>query len=122
MAKNITYSQIEEMLYFSLKESIEFAKTSNEDYGVAEGGVEEKLVKAYKILPLLASRVHRPVFWYLSDSKIIVFDGCNKFILDKTKNISDDDLKAAASLLMKQYYDKDEYLKKNFEKEGYEIQ
>jgi hypothetical protein len=123
MAKKITYSQIEEMLYFSLKESIEFAKTSKENYGVSKGGVEDKLMKTYPISKSLAASVHRPVFWHLSNEKLIVFDGCDKFFLsDEAKNLNNEDLKAAAKLVMKKYYDEHKYLKANFENEGYEIQ
>ena len=122
MVKNITYSQIEEMIYFSLKESIEFAKTSKENYGVSKEGVEDKLTKKYSISKALAASVHRPVFWYLSDKKLINFDGCSKFFLsDAAKNLNDDDLKAAAKLVMKKYYDNYEYLKSNFKNEGYVI-
>jgi hypothetical protein len=123
MAPKVTYSQIEEMLYFSLKESIEFTRNSDKDYGISEGGVEGKLMKKYSISKLLASRVHRPVFWHLSDKKLIIFDGCGKWSLaDSAKNLNDNDLKAAAKLVMKKYYDDYEYLKANFKNEGYEIQ
>jgi len=89
-SKAITCSQIEEMIYFSIKESIEFAKTSMEDFELA---VESKLKEKYGLLDHLAITIVRPVFWYLStDNKLIPNNGNGMWkITEEAKSLADKD-------------------------------
>jgi hypothetical protein len=106
------------MIYFSLKESIEFAKTSKEDYGLA---VEQKLQKEYGISINLAAVVQRPIIWCLSvENKLILNNGCGRWaITEKAEKFEDKDFKEIAEKILKDYRI---YLKSNFENEGYKFQ
>jgi hypothetical protein len=122
MAK-ITDSELEELLYFALKESIEFAKTSDKDYTLA---TEKKLQKTYEekynFSAMLASRIQRPVTWHLSKHEYIPFDGCSKWhIAEKAKNLTEQDLKDMTKTILESN-DTKCYLKSNFKLEGYDVQ
>jgi hypothetical protein len=103
-----TDSKIEEIVYFALKESIEFAKKSQGEFSLP---IEKKIIEKYKLPDKLASIVERPVFWYLSDKKIVPSELGKWLISDGGKSLKDGDLKAMAKLVFKEY---GEYLKSNF--------
>lgn len=116
--KAITDSQIEEMIYFSLKESVEFAKTNEGDFELA---VEGKLKKKYAVSDRLAAAIARPVYWYLStENKYIPNNGTGLWkITEEAKNLADKDFQDITKKLLEEYRN---YIKSNFESSGYKIQ
>jgi hypothetical protein len=119
MAKTIADSDIKEMLYFSIKESIEFAKASNEDYGLA---VEKKLQapkeeKGHGLSKSLAAIVERPIIWYLSEHKLIPNNGCGIWAITKRAEKFED--KDFEEIKEKIWEERRIYFRSNFESEGY---
>jgi hypothetical protein len=119
MIKQITCSELEEMIYFALRESIEFAKASKEDYSIT---VEKKLQdeKGYNLTPMLASRVQRPVFWYLSsEHNYILYNEKDSWsIAENAKNLTAKDLKEMAKSI---FNESRVYLESNFRENKYEV-
>jgi len=123
--KAINDSLLEEMLYFSLKESVEFAKSNNDDFfNVVQKKVELKYwgedERKEGFSDFLASKVMNPVFWYISsENRLIPSNGSGKWVItEEAKNLTDNDFKDLSKTIFKEY---EIYLKSNFKIKGYEI-
>jgi hypothetical protein len=112
MMAEITNSELGELLYFSLKESIEFAKTSTKDYVLAVEGrlTGNEIVRKYQLSEKISS-IMRPVCWYLSDNGLIPSNAGNWNITEKARNLEDNELKKIAESLIKKW---EIYLRSNF--------